>query len=340
MHYITHQGEYDNNKSEYFMNLYFYQSATDLMTKLEATPAAVLGTLQKIRKSIVTPRNVFVQMSASLPKLIKMYGNKKVVEVWKHFFDPLNAKERSLGEKKEEVLSTKYQVMSESFYRDLYPPSRHVIASLPGTESCYLKQAILYNDTNWDSEEAAPVRLMLQYLSDRMYDQIRGQGWTYTVGVSVSITEGRIKVYFSKASQLIPAYKEFRGIISNYSNNVLEWDPILLDSAKGSLIYNWVEIEETPEGLSSASVLAYLRQTEDSFYARKFVQRLSRVTVEDVKDVAQKYLPVFFHPNQTYTAVVCGPGEVDNVKKLFLEFDPPFQLEEIIDLEKSVLTEV
>ena len=54
-------------------------------------------------------------------------------------------------------------------------------------------------------------------------------------------------------------------MISNYSTDAVIWDPILLDSAKGSLIYNWVEIEETPEGLATASVLSYLRQTPITF---------------------------------------------------------------------------
>ena len=38
---------------------------------------------------------------------------------------------------------------------------------------------------------AAAERVMLQYLSDRMYDEVRGQGLTYGVSLSLSITEGR-----------------------------------------------------------------------------------------------------------------------------------------------------
>ena len=310
----------------------------DVMEKLEATPATVLAALQRIRKTVVRPKNVFVQMSTSLSKLTEQYGNG-VANVWKHFFDPLSNQEKNLGRKMEEILSQRYSVKSESEYRDANPEIRHVITGLPGTESCYLKQAIHYDTTNWEMQEVASVRLMLQYLADRMYEQIRGQGFTYSVGISVSVTEGRIKVYFSKASQLINAYKEFRKIISNYSTNSQEWDPILLDSAKGSLIYNWVEIEETPEGLAAASVLSYLRKTDDSFYARRFVKRLAEVTIQDVQEVADKYLSVFFNPNQTHSAIVCGPGEVESIKELFSGLDPPFHLEEITDLENSILTE-
>jgi len=249
-------------------------------------------------------------------------------------------KEKRLGGKMDDILSTRYPVMSESVYRDPYPKLRHAIVGLPGTESCYLKQAILYNITNWEHEEVAAVRLMLQYLSDRMYEQIRGQGWTYSVGMSVSVTEGRIKASFSKSSQLINSYKEFRNIISNYSTDAVVWDPILLDSAKGSLIYNWVEIEETPVGLASASVLSYLRQTDDSFYARRFVKRLSQVTINDVKVVADKYLPEFLNPKKTQTSIVCGPGEVQSIKKLFLQLEPPFKIEEVTNLDESILTEL
>ena len=310
----------------------------DVMEKLELTPATVLAALQRIRKVVVRPKNMFVHMATSLPKLSKNYGNK-VSEVWKQFFDPLTIQEKNLGGEIEDVLSTRYNVISESTYRNENPALRHVIVGLPGTESCYLKQAIHYDTTNWEMQEVASVRLMLQYLADRMYEQIRGQGFTYSVGISVSVTEGRIKVYFSKSSQLINAYKEFRNILTNYTSNSSAWDPILLDSAKGSLIYNWVEIEETPEGLAAASVLSYLRQTNDSFYARRFVKRLAEVTIEDVTEVADKYLPTFLNPNQTHTAIVCGPGEVESIQKLFSEFEPPFHLEEVTDLENSILTE-
>ena len=319
-------------------------SCTDLSSKLEANPASVLGKLQKIRRQIVKPKNVFVQMATCLDKLHMMYG-AKAIQVWKQFFDGLSSKDRNLGGPMELMLKGRYPIMSESYYRDPNPAVRHVIVGLPGTESCYLKQAILYENRNWELDEVAAARLMLQYLTDRMYDQIRGQGWTYGVSVSVSITEGRMRVSFSRASQLANAYKEFRAIIANYttssdSNSTnAEWDPVLLHSAKGSLIYNWVEIEETPEGLSSASVLAYLRQTDDSFYARRFVNRLAKVTVEDVKRVAQTYLPQFFQPEKTHTSVVCGPSEVKSMKELFMSFDPPFELKEVTDLEKSILTD-
>lgn len=63
------------------------------------------------------------------------------------------------------------------------------------------------------------------------------------------------------------------------------WDPVLIESARGSQIYSWVEREEAVADLSSISVKAYLRGTWDSLYNRRFVKRLAKVSLEDVHRV-------------------------------------------------------
>ncbi len=123
-----------------------------------------------------------------------------------------------LPRKKNREIESRYPTVSEYVYADPRPPVRHAILSMPGTESCYLKQAVPYEQRDWEAQDVATMRVMLQYLSDRMYDQIRGQGWTYGVSMSSSVTEGRIRVSFSRSSQLILAYNEFRQIIANYSS--------------------------------------------------------------------------------------------------------------------------
>ena len=200
-----------------------------------------------------------------------------------------------------------------------------------------MKQAIDFDMKKWESKELAATRLMLQYLTNIMYDQIRGQGWTYGIWAGVSVTAGRMGVSFVKSSDLVPAYKEFRKIIANYTENEDIWDPVKLDSARGTLIYSWIATEETPANLASASVSSYLRGQDDPFYARRFVKMLSEVTVEDVKQVAKKYLHTFLYPKQIYSSTVCSPKDSKIVKEMLNEYK--FDLTEIDDLENSILTE-
>jgi len=130
---------------------------------------------------------------------------------------------------------------------------------------------------------------------------------------------------------------------------------VLLESARGSQIYSWVEREEAVADLSSISVKAYLRGTWDSLYNRRFVKRLAKVSLEDVhrvkltnltvveaksntflSQVATKYLPRFLDANETQTAVVCNPLEVPNIKYIFGHYD--ISLFEIEDIEESILS--
>ena len=81
-----------------------------------------------------------------------------------------------------------------------------------------MKQTVPFEIVNWEDPEIAAVRVMLQYMTDRMYDKIRGRGWTYGVSMSTSVTEGRMSVSFIRSSNINNAYSEFRAILVNYTN--------------------------------------------------------------------------------------------------------------------------
>ena len=71
-------------------------------------------------------------MATDLNKLTKLYGSK-LEDAWKYFFDSLNGEERRIVGKMEEILSTRYPVVSESQYRNSNPKTRHAIVALPCT---------------------------------------------------------------------------------------------------------------------------------------------------------------------------------------------------------------
>ena len=110
----------------------------------------------------------------------------------------------------------------------------------------------------------------------------------------------------------------------------------MLDSAKGSQIYNAIEREETIEGLAGTSVKASLRQAKDPFYNRRFVKKLDKVNVTDVQELAMRYLPLFQDIELMRTAIVCGTSQVNRVKESLMKLG--FNLTEIDDLDDSILT--
>ena len=333
------------NNNIYFTSVLRQQQFLEkISNQLQDNPVELISKLHQLKDLIVQPRNIFVQMATSLNRLTELYP--KSTEPWINLFGSSNsaggAPSFSLAQLKEKRFTSK----SDHHFKNPKPEMRHAMIGIPGTSSCYLKQSIPYEITDWEAQEVATMRVMLQYLSDRMYDQIRGKGLTYGVSMSSSVTEGRTRVSFSRSSQLTEAYAKFRQIIRNYTNpdstttsgsENNPWNEDYIESAKGSQIYDWAEREETIEDLGSSSVKASLRQTSDPFYNRRFVKRLANVTLNDVKELALKYLPLFEDPNQTLTAITCGPQDIEHVVDNFKQYDISL---EVIDMdENNILTE-
>ena len=145
-------------------------------------------------KKLVQPENVFVYLATDLKKLTDKYG-KKATDAWANFFDK---NDENLKFAPDESLLERIDTPSEWTLRDPSPPFKHSIVGIPGTTSCYLKQGISFDITDWESEDVAAVRVMLQYISDQMYNLIRGKGLTYGVSMSSSVTEGRMRLKFSR----------------------------------------------------------------------------------------------------------------------------------------------
>ena len=163
--------------------------------------------------------------------------------------------------------------------------------------------------------QVAVIRVMLQYLSDRMYDEVRGQGLTYGVSMAASVTEGRMTLSLTRLAE---AFKAVQEILARYSDAEYDWDETLLESAVGSIVYSWTEKEETVEDLVGQAVKAYIRGT-DSKYNRDFVRALGRVELADIVRTAQRILPAFLSAHTTMTAIVCNPASVAKIIQDFKE---------------------
>jgi len=192
------------------------------------------------------------------------------------------------------------------------------------TKSCYLSQAILYNNTNWMAEEVPAVRVLLRYMSDRLYHEVRGKGLTYSIAMYLSVSTGRLGLKLSKSSQLVEAYNVTRQLLAGYVDNTTSFDPTLVESAKGALIYSWAEKEETVIGLVKEAARAYTRRT-DSKYNRAFTRSLADVQAKDLAVAAKKLLPLFLSPSTTLTSVVCNKGSFEEVVEELSKFGYKFK---------------
>jgi len=296
--------------------------------ELKEDPSKVVSELYTMIGKLAQSQNAFLHLGTDVRELTKHYGQDLLL---------LNNIFNKTQHQEKESMSERFVINSEHVYRGQPQESpRHVIYGVAGTESCYMKQSINYDNPDWTHQEVADIRVMLQYLSDRMYDEVRGSGLTYGVSMSLSVTEGRIVLSFSRTSRMFEAYSAVRDILRRYIEDPTTWDPTLLDSARGSMIYSWAEKEETVENLLGQAVKAYMRQT-DSKYNRQFVLALAETSTERIKKLASSLLPAFLDSNTSRTVVVCNPTTVQELQEEYQEFG--IQLNLIESLEDSFIAE-
>jgi Zn-dependent M16 (insulinase) family peptidase len=308
-----HDGLYFSNQSNIHHTSFLRQKAflDGLLEEIKTDSQSVIAELYGMINTLARPKNAFVYLATDADELVKHFGSGLPL---------LNALFNVSAEPDQTGLSERFVLKSEHEYRKVAEDAvpRHVAFGVGGTESCYLKQSMLYNNTDWTHKEVADIRVMLQYLSDRMYDEVRGPGLTYGVSMSASVTEGRLTLSLTRSSRLSEAYKTVQEILRRYIENEDEWDQTFTDSAKGSIIYSWAEKEETVEDLVGQTVKAYMRGT-DSKYNRQFVRALGRVNLSDIQAAAKRILPEFLYEKSTQTVIVCNPASIENIVEDFRE---------------------
>ena len=227
----------------------------EMLESLKTSPDSIISELYEMVTRLARPDNALVYLATQADLLASEQGAGLDV-----------LRDLLAGPSSDTELDTRYVVRSEHLYRNTSANTDpHVAFAVGGTESCYLKQSASYNNTDWADPAVASERVMLQYISDRMYDEVRGPGLTYGVSLSLSVTEGRTTLSLTRSSRVVEAYNTVREILQRYVDNEDEWDASLADSAKGSLIYSWTEKEETVEDLVEQTVKAYLRQTDSAY---------------------------------------------------------------------------
>jgi len=300
---------YDNTSTKHF-NDYTKQKRflEEIREEVKKDADGVIKEMHDLISLIVTPERAFLHMAAKADKLVSLYG--KELSPLRNF---LNASSSSWTEKE---LSERFRPKQDQEYRKKSLEQggglRHVAMGVDSTKSCYLKQAIMYNNSDWMKPEVPAERVLLRYLTDRLYHEVRGKGLTYSISMALSITVGRLQLKFSKSSQLAEAYRVTREILYRYIDGESKFDAALVESAKGALIYSWAEKEETVVGLVKESARAYTRQT-DAKYNRYFTRSLANVEVRDLEEAASRLLPQFLSPNSTVTVVVCNKGNINEV---------------------------
>ncbi|XP_070567442.1 uncharacterized protein C05D11.1-like isoform X2 [Ptychodera flava] len=281
---------------------------SNLVETLEFNHETIIKELNELRDFLTSPANVRVHMSTDLNKLSPLTSP---LSPWMDHFVTSHKdnaeKHLAIGRKSSQLL-----VPFES------SPTLGVIVGVGSVESSYFMQTIPCVDT-YDHQDLPAIMVFMEYLcalEGPMWRQIRGLGLAYHYSMFCRPSEGLLYFLLYKCTHVVNAYKQAKEIVDGYLTGKTEFDPVQLESSVSSVVFEVIERETTVSDTSKESLLHYFRDT-DQDYNRNLLQKLSKVSIEDLKAVGEKYFAPLFDPSKARCAVCCNPSKVDEIKEGF-----------------------
>ena len=286
----------------------------NLRARLDCSPNEVLAQLEEVRFHLSSPANMMIHLAADLATL-----GEDPMSAWLTFLPPHVPKA---------VVSPALVTAEHSL---ALPPPAHLLAGLGSCESSFLSRTAP-SLSSPRSPDLAPLMLAIQYLTQLegpMWRQIRGAGLAYGYSIMVSTNKGQIYFTLFKATNPVKAYEEGKRLVMSQVNGEEPWDPLQVEAAKSSLIFELIEREKTVSEVAQESLLSSMKGIDREFN-RKFLEMVNNVSLEDLQRVGTQYLAPLFSET-TRTSIVCNPSKVEEIKADFQALGVEFKVLESVD---------
>lgn len=116
------------------------------------------------------------------------------------------------------------------------------------------------------------------------------------------------------------------------------WDPALLESARSSLIFEFVEREKSIDAVVLQNFISTcFRGTKRiTDLNQSNIRRVNSVTIEDMVSVGKKYISQLF-TSDCRTTIVCNPDKANEIRDEFATYG--FKMTVSTNIETSILSQ-
>lgn len=273
--------------------------------------AKIVNELNRLRSEIVSTKRLSLYIAADWKKLISDSGVNEQYATWNELIraDDIFMAENYEGPIRDYKL--RKSIVSDS-----------QILGLGCIEGAYLVHAVPC-PIELNDDAYVPLQLFMQYLTQLegpFWRQIRGQGLAYGYNMTVKLHSQLLLFTLYRATNVIAAFKQFKSITKAQLVDSATWDAELLESARSSLIFEWIEREKCVNDVVWANFVSccFLKADPISVVNQSNIRKLQSVTIQEIKAAGNKYVKQLF-TSLARTSIVCHPDKVTEIAAEFKE---------------------
>lgn len=199
-------------------------------------------------------------------------------------------------------------------------------------ESAFLEQSGL-GVRGFAHPHLAPLMVATEFLTQLegpFWKQIRGQGLSYSYGISASPEDGLVHFNLFKAAHVVKAYAASRAIVAAFADGSAAMDATSFETAVSSAVFAVMNRERTATSAGKQSFLSLFRG-QGAGYTRRLVDAVRAVTQAEAQRALEEYVLPLFDPRRTNVSVCCNPNKVGEVVADFAALGRTLAVAESLD---------
>eukprot|EP00112_Aurelia_sp_Birch-Aquarium-sp1_P017903 Seg42.13_Seg42.8 transcript_id=Seg42.13_Seg42.8/GoldUCD/mRNA.D3Y31 product="putative protein C05D11.1" protein_id=Seg42.13_Seg42.8/GoldUCD/D3Y31 len=317
---LIHDIYYVKGSNFYSSNMMRQQKfLTQMMDLLATDPKKVVDDMEKLRSILTNPASLQLFMAVDSEKL-QPDANAIICEKFLPKEVKMHASESAIP------IKSDHQLASSNFASK--------IIGIGAVESSFFYQSspciTSYNDPDY-----APLLILIEYLcalEGPLWRQIRGLGLAYHYSMSVDPSSGKLTFLLMKSTHIFAAFQKGKQIVKDFISGETPFEEEQLEAAISGVIFETIEKEQTVCDAAFQSMVSTFKGVSQQF-SKELLQRVSTVTLNDLKTIANKYFVALFDSNTSCSALCCHPSKVEEIVKDFKGIGVDLQIVNSMDDE-------
>ncbi|KAL7420500.1 hypothetical protein Q5752_004450 [Cryptotrichosporon argae] len=268
---------------------------------LESVPEAVVAKLEEMRKHLLDPSKIRVNVSGDILSLP----------------EPKATLARSFISFKEAAPLAPLTRGKDMLTELGKNPSKQLtlvpMAAIEGSYSVHYARGPL----GWNHEDVPALRLataVLNAMEAYLWKSIRGAGLAYGADVDYDVESGLVEFSVYRSPNASIAYEEAGKVMRGIVDGTIELDQNIVDGARAGLTYSFAVKSETVMGAASTVYLDEVLRGVGAGYGAALLSKLKDVTLAQLRDVITRYYLPVFDPATAVGAATVNTGKADEVE--------------------------